>query len=224
MPKPTTRQVHRSIVEVERKFRVEPDSLARLKANSGNPPFRSLQYLGNTTFEDKYYDDKKCTLSASGIWVRLRNRKWEAKVRQGGNFTNSQFEELSGRPAVAALILNCNIPESARAFGKNTRFGLQETARFRTIREAWKVDERKFKIVLDSTDFGHSVGEVELEHVMEIEKDSELLAAERKAMTIKMDGIIEAFMLRYSWAFPSGKPVGKLSAYFAWKKKASDSG
>ena len=70
-----------------------------------------------------------------------------------------------------------------------------------------------FEVVFDTTDFGHSVGEVELQHTMEVDDDNELLA-QRQALSSRMDREIETFINQYSWAFPSGKPIGKLSAYF----------
>jgi thiamine-triphosphatase len=93
-------------------------------------------------------------------------------------------------------------------------FGLQQLARFTTFREMWKVND-KFEVVLDTTDFGHSVGEVELQKTIEIDDDDESSVARGKAITADMDRQIEGFMKKYSWAFSTDKPVGKLSAYFA---------
>lgn len=52
--------------------------------------------------------------------------------------------------------------------------------------------------MLDQTDFGHSVGEVELEA-----EDAE-----------KAHLDIDAFLARYSWFCQPGPVEGKLSAYF----------
>ena len=60
--------------------------------------------------------------------------------------------------------------------------------------------DRAFNIVLDVTDFGHEVGEVE---VMVEEAGAE-----------KAHGDIEGFLKRYPWFFDRGSPKGKLTAYF----------
>ena len=61
-------------------------------------------------------------------------------------------------------------------------------------------DDREFSVVLDVTDFGHEVGEVE---VMVEEAGAE-----------KAHGAIEGFLKRYPWFFDTGRPKGKLTAYF----------
>lgn len=206
------RLFRRSVVEVERKFRCDSGSIDRFNTNCGEPAFRGLKYLGRRTFEDVYYDRNE-TLSSHGVWVRRRNGRWQAKVRQGGDYTNSQFGELSEPQEIAQMIRKCNL----EAGSPSKDFGLQKSAQYTTTRETWKADD-KFEIVLDTTDFGHSVGEVELQQVTETSGDGELPLAARQAMAKEMDCQIEAFMRQYSWAFPSGKPVGKLSAYYAWKR------
>lgn len=67
--------------------------------------------------------------------------------------------------------------------------------------------------MLDTTDFGHSVGEVELQRIIGAQdsKDQNVASV--------MDAQIVAFMQYYAWAFPKGDAVGKLSAYFTWKTK-----
>lgn len=219
----TTPLLRRWCVEVERKFRYEAVFVNRLKANSGSPAFRSLEYLGQSTFTDTYFDDPVSTLSTQGVWVRQRGTDWQAKIRQGGDYTNSQFQELSCPDDIARMIKSYNIQYSP--LGSDKSFGLKSMARFTTIREEWKAD-KKFKIVLDKTDYGHAVGEVELELELETNNNDEnerRWAAERQGMTRQMDRQIETFMQDYSWAFPDGKPVGKLSAYFAFIKEGHSS-
>lgn len=227
----TTPLLRRWCVEVERKFRYEPLFVNRLKTNSGSPAFGSLEYLGQTTFTDTYFDDPVSTLSTQGVWVRQRGTGWQAKIRQGGDYTNSQFQELSCPDDIGRMIKSYNIQYSPLlAGGSDKTFGLKSMAQFTTIREAWRAD-KEFKIVLDRTDFGHAVGEVELElELEEVERNNtdnndeneKLWAAERQGMTTRMDRQIETFMQDYSWAFPDGKVVGKLSAYFEFKIKKKE--
>ena len=188
------------VLEVERKFRCSPVSTTLLRHNSGEPPFQRLKYLGRHNFSDTYYDINN-SLTANGVWVRRRNGIWQAKVRQGGDFTNSRFGELSGKDQVSRLLLEYGI----KASGCDD-FGLSKIAQYSTEREIWKADG-KFDIALDTTDFGHTVGEVELS----IEDNS----GSSEAIGSMMDAEIEVFMRKYSWAFPTGAIIGKLSAYFA---------
>ena len=285
MMRTTTRPVlrRRGCVEVERKFRYEAVFVNRLKANSGSPAFRSLEYLGQSTFTDTYFDDPVSTLSTQGVWIRRRGGTgWQAKIRQGGDYTNSQFQELSCPDDIGRLIKSYNIqsysPKLSSSSSSSTTtgggssegwsegwsdrdktfFGLKSMAEFTTIREAWRAN-KKFKIVLDKTDFGHAVGEVELELEVEEEEEESIFynnnnnnnnnnnkknnnsnnnnhyddnekklwggGAERHGgmmmmtTTQQMDLQIETFMQDYSWAFPDGKVVGKLSAYFEFVKR-----
>lgn len=173
--------------------------MKRLKANSGSPAFGSLEYLGQSTFTDTYFDDPVSTLSKQGVWIRRRGRTgWQAKIRQGGDYTNSQFQELSCPDDIGRLIKSYNIqyyysPKlllsssssstggwSSEGFGSegwsnghDKTFGLKSMAEFTTIRETWRAN-KEFKIVLDRTDFGHAVGEVELELELEVEEEESI--------------------------------------------------
>ena len=197
-------------VEVERKFRPTPDSIRLLRTNSGTPPFRNLEYLGQRKFEDIYFD-KDGILLSKGIWVRRRDDEWEAKVRQGGDYTNSQFMEMAGYDKVANLVA-VNVP---RAQIDVQDLGMKQFARFATARETWLADG-KFLVVLDTADFGHLVGEVELVKDKWFRKDANELVLRRlrRIMATRMDSQISEFMRMHPWAFPPGEVKGKLSAYF----------
>lgn len=197
-----------SVLEVERKFR----SLAvpKLSRHSGNPSFQSLRSLGSQTFRDIYYD-RFDILSSAGIWVRSRNGEWQAKIKKGGNFTNSMFEELSGAESISSYVgqlLGCKVI-------KDNAFGLEPIASMTTDRMNWLADN-KFQIVLDKMDFGHTVGEIELQMLVDLEVTAEGASIEEQKGKLmrEMDEKIITFMDRYSWAFTPGEPKGKLSAYF----------
>ena len=70
-------------------------------------------------------------------------------------------------------------------------------AEFVTTRVSFLADDR-FTVVLDATDFGHTVGEVEL-----MAEDAEKAHAD-----------IDAFLKEYAWFFDTSNPKGKLTAYF----------
>ncbi|KJZ75268.1 hypothetical protein HIM_05462 [Hirsutella minnesotensis 3608] len=195
-------------LEVERKFAPTPTSLRLLADNAGSPPFRCHQFQGDSSFEDVYFDTNTHALSTRGIWLRRRGVDWEAKVRVSGDYTKSAFKELTGVDAISAL-LRATFPGTELATDGPTGGGLQwhESARLGTLRTTYRVDHR-FSVVVDKTDFGHCVGEVELE-----EPAGEML--ENTELVRQMEKGIDEFMARYAWAFPRGNVVGKLSAYFS---------
>ncbi|TFA99682.1 hypothetical protein CCMA1212_008495 [Trichoderma ghanense] len=203
------------ILEVERKFR----SLAvpQLTQHGGLPPFKSLQSLPVKVIHDSYYD-KLGLLSKSGAWVRKRNGIWEAKLKKGGNFLNSRFEELSGIDSISAYVRQATGIDGA----ESRNFGLEPIAVFTTTREAWiadEVDDEKFHIVLDKMDFGHQVGEVELQRALVGVDGGEPTEQQKQDAMQLMDERIVEFMKTYSWAFAPGRPTGKVSAYFEWKRR-----
>lgn len=222
-------QPRRSVLEVERKFAPTATSIRQLDLNTGEPPFESVVRNGVTCFEDTYYDTPNDTLSRAGVWVRRREKlergarpfaghdragphavSWEAKVRVGGDFINSAFREITDAHEISA-VLGALVPGSELDADHGPRGGRVRTmARFVTDRTGYLIDG-KFTVVIDVTDFGHTVGEVELER----NADGALHEGGGKAPAIAaMDEEIDGFMMRFLWAFPAGKPVGKLTAYF----------
>lgn len=183
------------LLEVESKFIFKPSLIATLASNRGSPAFKRLKALGTNQFTDTYYDHQDI-LSANGIWLRRRKQNnsttLEAKVRISGDFARSTFDEVTDGRVIADLVRRY-LPYFNE--GKE-HFGLDRLAEFTTTRQDFRADD-KFAIVLDSTDFGHSVGEVEL-------------MAEDEAMAHRE---IDGFMAQYPWFFQKGKPEGKLAAY-----------
>lgn len=197
----------RTILEVERKF--SNIAVKDLTSHAGNPPFRTLQHLRPRKFTDVYYD-KSNILSTNGIWIRRRDGLWQAKVRQGGDFSNSKFEEITDPLEIARYV-------RALAGGEGNQvdcFGLKELATLTTFRQSWLADD-EFRIVLDQTDFGHTVGEVELQRSIQFEPCAHSTITQLKEAEMKeMDNKIIQFMDRYSWAFCNEIPKGKLTAFF----------
>lgn len=197
-----------ALLEVERKF----CSLAvqDLASNAGQPAFKSIRALAQKTIHDVYYDNLSGSLISAGIWVRQRNGFWEAKVKRGGDYTNSMFEELTG----IELVRRCVMDVTGKEDCEKTFFGLNAIATLSTDRQSWIADN-EFKIVFDTMNFGHTVGEVELQEEFEFTATANPAIEQQKREKMKeMDQRIEAFMNRYSWAFHLGVPKGKLMAYF----------
>lgn len=76
----------------------------------------------------------------------------------------------------------------------------------------------RFRVDVDTTDFGHIVGEVELIGSLRYTNSEHREEEEEREKKLKqeMDQDIKAFMQSYPEAFPAGRPLGKLSAYFRW--------
>jgi thiamine-triphosphatase len=201
----------RCTLEVERKFR----SLAAAFHDRGTPPFRSIKKHRWKILHDIYYD-RSNLLASAGIWVRKRNARWEAKIKQGGSFANSKFQELTD-PGDIAKCVSQTLGEDICS--DDPDLGLESIADITTLRNTWTADD-EFKIVLDRMlGFGHIVGEVELQQTKTFKATSEEdFEQQKQAAVDAMDGRVADFMERYSWAFSLGEPKGKLTAYFEAKQ------
>lgn len=100
---------------------------------------------------------------------------------QGGSFLRSTFSETKDRSQILELV-RLHFPDLSRGFHDD--FGLDAIAAFETQRLTVLADDR-FTVVLDVTDFGHVVGEVEL-----LAEDAEKAHAD-----------IDAFLEEYAWFF-----------------------
>ena len=183
------------LLEIESKFAFKPSLVAKLQSNGGLPAFRQLESLGTHRFTDTYFDTQD-VLSKNGIWLRQRmenkSATLEAKIRVSGDFNRSTFEETTDQTLIRDLVRR-HVPQYNE---EKANLGLDILAKFMTMRQAFRADG-KFGIVLDHTDFGHSVGEVEL-----MAEDEETA-----------HGDIDTFMARYPWFFEKGRAEGKLAAY-----------
>ncbi|KAL6806420.1 CYTH-like domain-containing protein [Trichoderma sp. SZMC 28013] len=197
------------VLEVERKFR--SFAVSKLTRCGGVPHFKSLQKLPIQIIRDSYYD-KSNLLSSAGAWIRNRDGQWEAKIKKGGSFTNSRFEELNNVDDISAYIKRTTAIDDTAT----RNFGLDPIAIFSTTRETWIADD-EFHIVLDTMDFGHQVGEVELQKSLAAESTEQQKQDEMRVM----DERVAAFMKTYAWAFSAGKPKGKLTAYFERQRRNS---
>jgi thiamine-triphosphatase len=202
----TTRQL-----EVERKFLVTPAALSYLRSNGGGSGFKKHESLGKQTTHDTYYD-RDGLLFSEGVYIRRRNGQWEAKIRTSGDFINSAFTEINGKNAVKEVIKQSLTVSTDRIAIEEM---LEPCAEFVTERESWMIDG-KFKVDVDTTDFGHIVGEVELTRTLQYTNTEPGEEEEENVIfwKEKMDQEIKAFMQSCPQAFPAGRPVGKLSAYF----------
>ena len=208
----------------------------------------SLTRLPRKRITDKYFDHKGL-LERKGIWVRWRKEEvttpdgihaisshtsWEAKVKQGGNFLDSQFVEAEGRDAVEDLITGAGVCRSI--YDLSFQLGVIAD------RIGWAVNgydgeevvdgSATMSLVLDTVSAAlegrngecpipmhQEVAELELEtivatnHLSEYERNH---APQTEAMHAKLT----AFVSTYSTLFETASlPVGKITAYKQQKQE-----
>ena len=156
------------------------------------------------------------------------------KLRVGGDFVESGFVEIQGEKAVQSL-LSQQVPGTLLQ-------DLRVVADLETVRSAWTVKcrgnarnetlGREMSIVVDHviavntqdcqgyySNFQHEVGEVEMMETIDTAPGHDEDIEKRKLLQEDMHAHIKSFMESYSELFSTSKPIGKLSAYFAWKNK-----
>ena len=87
--------------------------------------------------------------------------KWEAKQRRDADdstFDRTTFEEMEDVDQIQRMVRR-HIPTAP---DWTQDFGLDPFAGFTTRRLSYKVPKEKFNVVLDKTDFGHRIGELEI--------------------------------------------------------------
>ena len=159
---------------------------------------------------------------------------WDAKLRVGGDFVDSGFIEIQGEKAVQ-ILLSQHVPGTLLQ-------DLRVVADLETVRSAWTVEcrpnarnetlGRKLSIVVDhvvavttqdfqgySSTFQHEVGEVEVMETIDTATGLDEDIEKRKLLQEHMHAQIKSFMKSYSELFSTSKPIGKLSAYFAWRNR-----
>lgn len=211
---------------------------------------------------DKYFD-RDGQLEAKGIWVRWRREQttkhdgtdaapaqgcWEAKIKDSGDFINSQFVEVKGKDAVEDLLEHVGIGRTVH----DLRFELG----FVADRVSWKVkqlgdeedldDGAALTLVVDTMDTSlegphgdhpkylkrHQVGELEFEKTITtilheddgtIRIDPAELEAKHQAERASQGDLLNKQLEEFMTARPEicngeGSPLGKLTAYIAQQK------
>lgn len=255
----------KSTLEVERKFLpaallqqyISSSSSSNLKSKPATTiilPRTTLTRQPRKLITDKYFD-RASQLQHRNIWVRWRKTQpaddssstsqshgvWEAKIKQSGDYLNSQFVEVQGREAVESVLSEAGVGKSV--------YDLKVQMGFVAERASWGVEregegEGGMTLVLDTITtalegrdgerpeyFFHQVGELELEAVVTTELGAEggaidsagLIAkhrVDREVAGTKMSEQLRAFMAQRPEIFANeGRPVGKLSAYLQYHEE-----
>ncbi|KAI0508317.1 hypothetical protein F5B22DRAFT_426108 [Xylaria bambusicola] len=166
--------------------------------------------------------------------------QWNAKLRFGGHFNDSEFVEIDGEKNVSDEVL--------RITGSKTRLeDLQVVTDLQTKRRSWEVSQladgttpsAKMTIVMDDVTeaeaeaeamskngglgrsaFTHTIGEVELfQEFTTVGKDMEEHETERKKIAaLRMEELKEFMLANTSLFAMTPRPIGKLTAYDTWKR------
>jgi thiamine-triphosphatase len=200
--------------EVERKFAFDPSKVSLLETNRGKKPFDKVGFLSEKTFTDVYYDNHSANypLTSDDIWLRQRDDMWECKTPVNLTASMDSYNELKDTDAIKEFLNkklknNHNHPNTPCEYKrfKEFLFDNYNLAPFCTIttRRRSYLLNGNFTMDLDTADFGHSVGEIELI----VESRGKIQDAEKR---------IALFMKEHDWFFETeGVVMGKLTAYIS---------
>lgn len=140
------------MIEVEKKFAVQKDELARLT--------HGARFLGEKKFTDVYYDTVDYALTKKDTWLRLRAGKFELKfpiagANEGRDMT--AYDEIEDDAGVCAKL---GIPSSGPLEKSLASLGYVPFATITTTRS--KYEKEGFHIDADEVDFGYTLLEIEL--------------------------------------------------------------
>lgn len=169
-------------IEIERKFIVPDNYHERLTAQGFQ-----LQQEFDEVLVDKYYDTHEHDLIKEDHWLRQRNGDWELKYpvgldghKQGSTLYHETtcIEEIMTRlRPILKVEESCSLLQNLLE-----KTYLKPFAQLETKRKCYSRED-KVNIVIDATDWGHSVGEIEImvmdhDHITEATSKIETIGAE----------------------------------------------
>jgi adenylate cyclase class IV len=168
-------------LEVEQKFQV-------IDSGGLEPKLRDLGFVpkGTVTFVDWYFDTDDNYLTTRDVWFRFREKGlkgvWQLKRGRGQNTASTVYEETEGENAIS-IVLSLTPKSAAQKISVRSEdfdgfhapklpldasHGLFPFCRLETTRSSWVIDMKNtpsvyngLEVDLDSTNTGHTVGEVE---------------------------------------------------------------
>jgi adenylate cyclase class IV len=168
-------------LEVEQKFQL-------LDSGCLEPKLRDLGFVpkGTVTFVDWYFDTDDNYFTTRDVWFRFREKgskgEWQLKRGRGQNAASTVYEETEGENAIS-IVLSLTPKSAAQKISVRSEdfdgfhapklpldasHGLFPFCRLETTRSSWAIDTTNTESIydglivdLDSTNTGHTVGEVE---------------------------------------------------------------
>ena len=159
-------------IEIERKFTVTENAGERILQAGGT-------CVKETSFQDEYFDTNSYQFTLADHWLRKRDGSWELKAsihEDKLNETCSKYVEIEDENDITqrlAAILKSpevNTTLQQRTDNANNSSSLEELlqqhdvqnfAKFKTTRKCYQIGD-DVSVVLDTTDFGFNVGEIEI--------------------------------------------------------------
>lgn len=204
------------IIEVEKKFTMTTDTEQRLEEIKAH-------YMGEKSFCDVYFDTDQHVLMLNDHWLRQRDDQWELKYNHQLNGhddtssttrytettdTNEILEILNSKLVVTINGDQLNNYSDRRtikgdqmtADGEQVLTSLKELIRtsqlkpvvtIETLRRTYTVNS--CNVVLDSTDFGYQVGE--MEKIVERREDIPTAQREIDEIATKLGKLFDAIWL-----------------------------
>ncbi|XP_033626066.1 thiamine-triphosphatase-like [Asterias rubens] len=179
-------------LETESKFAITVDTEGRVVQAGGT-------CVNHVSFHDAYFDTDSFQLTLADHWLRRRDGKWELKVplvdrsKQNKPETYTKYLEFDDEKNIIAnlsaiLLTYANDPDEVKVADDNCmdtnlekwlkmqNLNLKPFADFTTKRKTFSMNGG-ISIVLDETNFGFNVGEVE---VMSSQSGDDVKEAEMK--------------------------------------------
>lgn len=138
-------------IEIEKKFIPRQQDIDAIAER--------FEFRGEKKFVDRYYDTPSYDLTSKDIWLRSRGQKYELKIPildQEQNKTD-QYRELEDDGDISNFL---QLPAEGKLEEQLTKNGYSPFCAIETTRKTFT--DNKFTIVLDLTDFGYNIAEVEL--------------------------------------------------------------
>ena len=178
------------MIEVEKKFIVSQDELARLTAGA--------HLLGKIKHTDVYYDTVDYALTKKDIWLRSRSGRFELKFPISVVAAADRvvaYDEIENDAAICAKL---GIFDGAPLAQSLAALGYSPFATITTARLTY--EKENFHIDVDNADFGYSVLEIELM----VSADNEVKAAYQKILD---------FAVAHGISIPKKRTRGKVIEY-----------
>jgi len=169
-------------IEVERKFIVPDNYHERLTAKGFNN-----QQEFDEILVDNYYDIYEHSLMKEDHWLRQRNGDWELKYPVGADGHNQGSTLYHETTCIDEIMTRLRpilkVEEDCSLQSLLESAHLKSFAHLETKRKCYSRASDKVNIVIDATDWGHSVGEIEImvmdqDHITEATTKIESIGAE----------------------------------------------
>jgi len=160
------------MIEVEKKFVITPEQERKL--------LEGAEFIGEKVFTDSYFDYSDYRMTASDLWLRKRDDRFELKVPLNDNTkarVSDQYHELETDEEIISalklkLALFSSYDENKASFSKKLedviiKNEIKPFCKITTTRKKYKKGE--FGIDVDNMDFGYHICEIELMVAGELE-------------------------------------------------------